>query len=193
MSTSRGQRIGIWVITGALAIGTLAGFVAMMIAPGNEQIDAAQEQADTAKQLEEYRKQQEEARKHKKPLDGYKAAAFDKNSVKELKVEVLKAGTGEELEADSTITANYFGWTADGQIFDSTNTDGTTTPIDFSLAQVIKGWTEGLTGQKVGSTVKITIPSDKAYGDTDTTGMGQPTGPLQFIVEIKAKKAAESE
>lgn len=193
MATSRGQRIGIWVITGALAIGTLAGFVAMMIAPGNEQIDAAQQQADTAKQLEEYRKQQEEARTHKKPLDGYKAAAFDKNSVKELKVEVLKAGSGEKLEADSTITANYFGWTADGKIFDSTNTDGTTTPIDFGLGQVIKGWTEGLTGQKVGSTVKLSIPSDKAYGDTDTTGMGQPTGPLQFIVEIKAKKAAESE
>lgn len=186
MATSRGQRIGIWIITGALAVGTLAGFVAMIIAPGNEAKDAAQQTAEQEKQLAEYRKQVEAERAKKRPLDGYQAKAFDAKSVKDLKVEVLKRGSGETLTKESTIKANYFGWQADGTIFDSTNTEGKTEPIDFSLAEVITGWTEGLAGQKVGSTVKLTIPADKAYGDTDTTGLGQPTGPLQFIVEIKA-------
>lgn len=131
----------------------------------------------------------EQMRKSYKPLNGYAAAAFDKASVTELKTETLVQGEGEEVKADSTINANYFGWGADGQIFDSTNKDGTTTPIDFNLAQVIKGWTEGLTGVKIGSTVKLTIPADKAYGDVDT-GTGQPTGPLMFIVEVKEIKQA---
>lgn len=105
--------------------------------------------------------------------------------VKELKVEVLKQGSGETLASDSSIKANYFGWTSDGKIFDSTNKEGSAvTPIEFSLGGVIEGWTKGLTGQKVGSTVKLTIPAEQAYGSTDT-GSGQPTGPLVFIVEIK--------
>ncbi|MGK2896289.1 MAG: FKBP-type peptidyl-prolyl cis-trans isomerase [Candidatus Saccharimonadales bacterium] len=186
MATSRGQRIGIWIIVGALTMGTLAGFVVMVIAPQNEQKDAQQSQAELDKYMEEYRKQQAAERVKKRALDGYAAEAFDAASVKDLKVEVLKEGSGETLTKDSKISANYFGWQSDGTIFDSSNNEGTTTPIEFSLSSVIAGWTEGLTGQKVGSTVKLTIPSNKAYGDTDTTGMGQPTGPLQFIVEIKS-------
>ena len=105
--------------------------------------------------------------------------------MKELKVEVLKQGEGETLAADSTISANYFGWTSDGKIFDSTNKEGSeVTPAQFGLDGVIKGWTEGLTGQKVGSVVKLTIPADKAYGAIDD-GSGRPVGPLVFIVDIK--------
>jgi FKBP-type peptidyl-prolyl cis-trans isomerase len=180
MSTSRGQRIGIWVIAVVLAIGTVGSFFVIILANNN----AVQDQK-TAK--DEQAKMLAEMRKSNKPLDGYSAEKFDKDSVKELKVDTLKEGDGAELKADSTITANYFGWSSDGQIFDSTNKNGTVTPIDFSLAQVIKGWTEGLTGVKVGSVVKLTIPADKAYGDIDN-GNGQPFGPLMFIVEVKAIK-----
>ena len=41
MATTKGQRIGIWVIAGTMMIGTVGGFVAMMVAPGNQ----AREQA----------------------------------------------------------------------------------------------------------------------------------------------------
>jgi peptidylprolyl isomerase len=119
-----------------------------------------------------------------RPLDGYSATSFDADSVKELKVETLVEGSGETLKEDSKISATYFGWTSDGKIFDSSNKDGTVTPAEFGLGQVISGWKEGLTGVKVGSTVKLTIPADMAYGSTDT-GTGQPVGPLQFIVEVK--------
>jgi FKBP-type peptidyl-prolyl cis-trans isomerase FkpA len=156
----------------------------MMIAPDNEAADQKKQQEQYAKQMKEY---QEQVAKTKKPLEGYEASAFDAKSVTELSVEVLKEGEGEKLASDSTISANYFGWTADGKIFDSTNTDGTVTPIDFGLNQVITGWTKGLTGVKVGSVVKLTIPAEQAYGSIDN-GDGRPVGPLQFIVEVKEKK-----
>ena len=180
MATSQSQRIGIWIIAVVLAVGTIGSFFVAILANDNGKVDQANLQKQYADMLAEQRKEN-------KPLEGYKAESFDKASVTELKVETLKEGDGAVLAADSTINANYFGWGADGQIFDSTNKNGTVTPIDFSLAKVIKGWTEGLTGVKVGSTVKLSIPADKAYGDVDT-GTGQPTGPLVFIVEVKALK-----
>lgn len=180
MATSKSQRFGIWIIAIVMAVGTIGSFFVIILANDNAKLDQQQQQ-------DQYQKLIDEMRKSNKPLEGYQAEAFDKASVTELKVETLKQGDGAELKADSTINANYFGWTADGQIFDSTNKDGKTTPIDFNLGQVIKGWTEGLTGVKAGSTVKLTIPADKAYGDVDS-GTGQPTGPLVFVVEVKELK-----
>lgn len=180
MATSNAQRIGIWIIAVVMAVGTIGSFFVIILANDNQKMDQQNAQA-------EYEKALAESRKANKPLEGYQATAFDKESVKELKVETLKQGEGEEVKADSTISANYFGWTADGSIFDSTNKNGTTTPIDFGLNQVIKGWTEGLTGVKVGSVVKLSIPAEMAYGNVDT-GTGQPTGPLMFIVEVKELK-----
>ena len=119
------------------------------------------------------------------PLDGYSAAAFDAAAVSELKVETLKEPTGEAAATpESTVTANYFGWTSDGQIFDSSKKDGVATPIPFSLSGVITGWTEGLTGAKAGGVYKLTIPAEKAYGSVDD-GSGRPVGPLTFIVEVQ--------
>ncbi len=191
MATSTAQRTGIWIIAIVLTVGTLAGFIAMILAPENEAKDAAKQQAEYEKMVKQYQEEQkkasEENAKASQPLDGYSAAAFDAASVKELKVETLVQGNGETLKADSTISANYFGWTSDGKIFDSSKKNGTTTPAEFSLTGVIKGWTEGLTGVKVGSTVRLTIPADKAYGSTDQ-GSGTPVGPLQFIVEVKELK-----
>lgn len=119
------------------------------------------------------------------PLDGYSAASFDAASVTELKVETLQQPTGDVAATpESTVTANYFGWTSDGQIFDSSKKDGIATPIPFSLSGVITGWTEGLTGAKAGGVYKLTIPADKAYGATDD-GSGRPFGPLVFIVDVQ--------
>lgn len=188
MATSKSQRIGIWIIVVFFTVSTFAMFIAMILQPSNDATDAATQQQEYEKQLADYKKQMEEARKLNRPLDGYEATAFDNASVSELQVETLVQGEGAEVKADSTISANYFGWTFDGNIFDSTKKEGKdAAPIEFPLNKVIKGWTEGLTGVKVGSVVRLTIPADKAYGDKDT-GMGQPFGPLKFIVEVKELK-----
>lgn len=173
MATSKSQRIGIWVIAVVLTIGTIGSFFIMVLENDNLKID--QENA------------QKEAQKANRPLEGFEAKPFDKGSISKLSVDVLKNGDGPVVQADSTINANYFGWTSDGSIFDSTNKNGTLTPIDFSLSQVIEGWREGLTGVKVGSTVQLAIPAEKAYGSQDD-GSGRPVGPLMFIVQVNALK-----
>nr|WP_218648824.1 FKBP-type peptidyl-prolyl cis-trans isomerase [Paenarthrobacter nitroguajacolicus] len=103
-----------------------------------------------------------------------------------LSVKVLSEGTGEELTSSDTIDANYSGWRwEDSTKFDSSYDRGEA--ATFGLNQVIKGWTLGLTGQKVGSKVLLTIPTDLAYGP-NAAAQGKPAGPLVFVVEITGKK-----
>ncbi len=188
MATAKHQRIGILIILIVTVVGTMGSFLVMVLSSQNSQKDAQDQQ----KLLSDYQKQMaDQAKAHaasSKPLEGYSAAAFDKASVTKLQVEVLTDGTGQALAATDSISANYFGWTSDGSIFDSSNQNGTVTPATFSLTGVIKGWTEGLTGIKVGSTVKLTIPADLAYGSAGSPPMIGPDEPLQFIVQVIEKK-----
>lgn len=184
MSTSRSQRIGIWVIAVVMVVGTIGSFFVVVLQNKNSEID----QASQEKLLADYKAQQAAEQAKNRPLDGYAAEVFDPASVTELKAENIVEGTGAEAALESGLVLNYFGWTSDGKIFDSTNKEGVTTPTDqLKLSGVIEGWKEGLVGKKAGSVVKLTIPADKAYGSTDT-GMGSPVGPLMFIVEIKEVK-----
>lgn len=190
MATRTSQRIGIWVIAIIMLVGTIGGFAVLLIDPsGGAEVRQQAELEQQAKQMEEYEKIMRESaearRASSRPLEGFEATAFDKASVTELKVETIKEGDGVVLSESSTISANYFGWTSDGKIFDSTNQDGKVEPAKFGLNQVIEGWTKGLTGVKVGSIVKLTIPTDMAYGDDESTG--KPAGPLMFIIEVVEK------
>ena len=54
--------------------------------------------------------------------------------------------------------------------------------MGLSLQGVIKGWTQGLKGKKVGSRVELVIPADLAYGND--TGGSKPSGTLVFVVDI---------
>lgn len=169
----------------------VAGFIFSSVAvtvlyflQAKNQTSEQQAQTEQLKKLQEQNKMESAT---KEPLAGFTADPFDAASVTELKVETLTEGDGPAATAASTVNANYFGWTSDGKIFDSTNKGGTATPIDFPLNGVISGWTEGLTGVKQGSTVKLLIPAEKAYGAVDK-GDGRPFGPLAFIVELKEVK-----
>jgi len=196
MATSRGQQIGIWVIAIVLTIGTLGSFVILILANDNQAKDSATSQADYAKQLADYTAQQKASAKtnadNSVALTGYSAAPFDAASVTSLQKDILVAGTGDEVKATDSINASYFGWTSDGVIFDSSMKKDVTAdaPVTFSLSSVIKGWTEGLAGQRVGSTVKLTIPSDQAYGATGS-GIIAANAPLVFIVTIHSIEAAK--
>lgn len=184
MSTSRSQRIGIWVIAVVMVVGTIGSFFVIVLQNKNSEID----QASQDKLLADYKTQQVAEQAKNRPLDGYASQEFDPATVTELTTENLVEGAGAEAQLESGLVINYFGWTSDGKIFDSTNKEGVTTPTDkLKLSGVIEGWKEGLVGKKAGSTVKLTIPAEKAYGSVDT-GMGSPVGPLMFIIEIKEVK-----
>lgn len=179
MATPRSQRIGIWIIAIVLTVGTLGSFLVMVLSIKNSAIDTAAQQ----KASDEY------TAKRLKNLESFSAdytsRTFDPASVTALNVETLIEGTGEVVKATDSINASYFGWLSDGSLFDSSKKKDSKTdsPITFSLAQVIKGWTEGLTGVKVGSVVRLTIPADKAYGPSATGGI-PANSPLEFIVQI---------
>lgn len=188
-SNNRAQRIGIWIIAIVMTIGTIGSFLVMILANDNAKIDQAQQEKEYAAQLEADQKQQAAAAKvnadNSEPFGGYSAEPFDASSVTALKTEVIKEGTGDVIKATDSINASYFGWTSDGKIFDSSKKKDATedSPIAFSLSGVISGWTEGLTGVKVGSVVRLIIPADKAYG-TSRSGIIPANAPLEFIVEI---------
>lgn len=101
----------------------------------------------------------------------------------DLVVQPLIQGTGPEVTSTGTVVANYSGWLWDGTSFDSSWSRGA--PTDFSLSQVIAGWTQGLAGQTVGSQVLLIVPPDLGYGDEDTSSI--PGGStLIFVVDILA-------
>ncbi|SDS31391.1 peptidylprolyl isomerase [Paraoerskovia marina] len=105
--------------------------------------------------------------------DGYEAPD-------EMVVQTLIKGDGPEVSADQSITAHYTGWTLDGETFDSSWERGE--PADFALTGVIEGWTEGLSGQTVGSQVLLVIPPAQAYGAVDGNELQDET--LIFVVDI---------
>jgi peptidylprolyl isomerase len=189
MATTRVQQVGIWIIAVVLTVGTIGSFIVLILANDNKATDTAKQQADYTKQLADYTAKQKVAAQtnadNSIAIDGYSAEAFDPTAVTALQKDILVDGTGDEVKASDSISASYFGWTSDGVIFDSSTKKDTNkdTPVTFSLASVIKGWTNGLAGQRVGSTVKLTIPSDQAYAAAGS-GIIPANAPLQFIVVI---------
>lgn len=188
-TTTRGQRIAIWIIALILTVGTIGSFIMIALANNNQAIDDAASEQSYQEQLAAYEqmiKEQAVANAaNSQALDGYSVSTFDSASVTQLGVEVLSSGTGIEVKETDTIRASYFGWLSDGTIFDSSykKDAGGDSPLEFSLMQVIEGWTEGIAGQRTGSVVRLTIPSGLGYGATGS-GIIPANAPLQFIVII---------
>jgi peptidylprolyl isomerase len=103
---------------------------------------------------------------------------------KKLIAQDLIKGKGAVVKATNTLTVNYVGVAlATGKKFDSSF--DSKKPASFALNQVIKGWTQGLTGKTVGSRVLLVIPKDLAYGEA---GQGDAKGDLVFVVDILGAK-----
>ncbi len=104
--------------------------------------------------------------------------------VTELKVTDDVVGTGKEVKAGDSVTAQYVGATAsDGKVFQSSwQMDGA---IPFSLDQVIPGWSQGLVGMKEGGRRTLEIPAALAYGADPPQGSGiPPNADLVFVVDL---------
>jgi hypothetical protein len=100
----------------------------------------------------------------------------------ELIHEDLKPGTGADVTAASTLTVNYIGVSCStGKIFDSSYSRGQ--PATFPLAQVIKGWQDGLVGMKVGGERLLGIPAALAYGSAGKPPIA-PDEALWFVVDV---------
>ncbi|GHC78746.1 FKBP-type peptidyl-prolyl cis-trans isomerase [Streptomyces flavofungini] len=96
-------------------------------------------------------------------------------------------GDGDEVKESDTLLCQYKGvlW-ADGKQFDSSYKSGQL--AQFSLAQVIPGWREGLKGKKVGSRVLVVVPPKDGYANKPPQGSSiKKDSTLVFSVDILAK------
>ncbi|MDI6734401.1 MAG: FKBP-type peptidyl-prolyl cis-trans isomerase [Patescibacteria group bacterium] len=119
-----------------------------------------------------------------------KESMINNNNLREIenmKIEILKDGSGNEAKNGNTVSVHYIGTLENGTKFDSSLDRGI--PFSFTLGagQVIKGWDIGVLGMKIGEKRKLTIPSNLAYGD-----IGTPNGPIPpkatLIFEIELLK-----
>lgn len=106
-----------------------------------------------------------------------------RDNVTKLEIIDLEVGTGEEVQPGATITAHYTGALCkNGVIFQSSHDFGK--PITFGLNQVIKGWTDGVPGMKVGGWRRLIIPAEQAYGASSPAPNIPANSDLVFDIEL---------
>lgn len=105
-----------------------------------------------------------------------------KTTASGLQYEVIKEGDGAQPGPNDQVTVHYTGKLIDGTVFDSSVERGA--PATFGVTQVIPGWVEALQMMKAGSTWRLYIPSNLAYGPNGAGGVIGPNATLIFDVEL---------
>ena len=189
MATKKSQRIAISVIALVMLIGTVGGFIAMMVAPGNEArekaaLDSAQKEWNSKK--EEQTNKLNDQYYAKFSENSSRVAPFETSEVTELKTEDIVVGEGDEVKDDTKFAAYYIGWTPDGKVFQQSLVEGkldAPLPVDgLAASSLVEGWKKGLIGMRIGGVRELTIPSAQAYGETGSGESIPPNTPLKFIV-----------
>lgn len=105
----------------------------------------------------------------------------------ELKIAVLKKGSGEVVPAHANVTVQYTGvvWQQDAQPFDSSWDRGA--PADFPVDDVVPGFRDAIVGQTVGSQVLVVIPPALGYKDK-AQGAIPANSTLVFVIDILGVK-----
>lgn len=101
-----------------------------------------------------------------------------------LQYEVIVQGTGAKPGPTDTVEVQYEGILQDGTKFDSTYDRNE--PAQIPLNMVIPGWSEGMQLMNIGSTYKLYIPSELAYGQEGRGAVIPPNATLIFKVELKS-------
>lgn len=106
----------------------------------------------------------------------------------ELTVVPAIEGTGPEVKEGQKVTVHYTGWLWDDTStpFDSSWDRGEPFSFTPGNGEVIAGWEEGVTGQKVGSQILMVIPADKGYGEAGSPPSIPGGATLIFVVDILA-------
>ena len=103
-----------------------------------------------------------------------------------LAVKVLTPGDGATVAAGDLVFVNYLGMTWSGKVFDNSFDRKQAFSFAVGTGAVIKGWDQGLVGQRVGSRVLLGIPADLGYGAAGAGADIPPNTALLFAVDLVA-------
>ncbi len=104
-------------------------------------------------------------------------------SIERIKILIQKAGTGVGVKKGDSIKVKYAGSLLDGKQFDAG-----TLPVEVGRTGLIKGFTQGLLGMKMGEKRRITIPPALGYGAREVGGGLIPANStLIFDLELVEK------
>lgn len=103
----------------------------------------------------------------------------------QLKIEVLKEGTGKLADDGNEVAVHYTGiFFENNAEFDSSLRTGKPFVFTLGAGQVIAGWDQGVLGMKVGEKRKLTITSELAYGEAGRPNVIPPRATLVFEIEL---------
>lgn len=108
----------------------------------------------------------------------------DTDAPTDLVEKVLTEGDGPVITSADTVSLDYQGtsWTT-GEMFDQSFGK---TPATLPVSGYVPGFTAALVGQKIGSTLLVSIPPEDAYGtDPDAHPLGGQT--LVFVIVVHSK------
>ena len=158
-----------------------------------EELRASLQAFSQAIQEEQMAQREADAEANRTEGEAFLAENLDRSEVSAtesgLQYEVMEEGDGPLPQPGERVTIHYRGTLLDGTEFDSSYGRGE--PATFGVGQVIPGFSEGLQLMPVGSTYKLYIPGDLAYG---AQGAGEDIGPnATLIFEIELLEIAETE
>ena len=99
-----------------------------------------------------------------------------------LRYEMLREGDGPSPTATDQVVLHYRGTLTDGSQFDSSYDRGE--PATFPVNGVIPGFGEALQLMSVGGHIRVTIPSELAYGEAGAGDVIGPNETLVFEIEL---------
>jgi peptidylprolyl isomerase len=105
---------------------------------------------------------------------------------KSLQVRTLVRGDGAVVREGQLLVLQYAGffW-RDGRTFDSSWAAGQPSGLMIGTGQVVKGWDQGLVGQRVGSRVLLVVPPSLGYGRKGLARFGiRGNDTLVFVVDL---------
>lgn len=103
-----------------------------------------------------------------------------------LYVQVLEEGAGPQAAPGDSMGVHYTVWLPDGSKLDSSLDHTPPDPLSMRLGEtaLIEGWTEGVTGMRLGERRRLVVPAELAYGSAGRPPQIPPHTPLAFEVEL---------